>query len=600
MATEMKTAAIVSLKGANYATWKIQCRMALIREGLWGIVTGTETAPEEAEADRRSKFLARRDRALATIVLAVDPSLLYLIGDPEDPVVVWTKLQNQFQKKTWANKLALRRRLHSMQLKDGTPVQDHIKSMTELFNELAIVGDAIDEEDRVVYLLASLPDSFNTLVTALEANEDVPKMEIVTERLLHSERKQKDKNSVDFSEKAIAAKFKGRSLRCHYCKRVGHIQRNCLERAKDERKTEQDGSGNTRGRRREQKFKSHKDEALVTSHVLGVSKPAHHWIVDSGATCHICNSKEQFDDFCYVQKPQQVTLGDDRKLKVIGIGVVRLKLKLPGGNTKTGRLSDVLYVPELAYNLLSVPKVTEAGKEVVFDEMQCQISNDQGEVIAVASKTGSLYYLNCEPLSDNPQVNAATSTAKENLWHRRFGHLGEKNLRNLANDGLVIGFDYDVSKNIDFCEPCVSGKIHRSSFPRNGRERAKEPLGLIHSDVCGKINSRSLGGAEYFVTFIDDKTHYVWIYMLKHKHEVFKTFKQWKSSVENSSGHKVKIFRTDNGGEYMSTEFESYLKLHKYTIPKTPEQNGVSEKMNRTIVEAVRSMLADSKLPHRF
>ncbi len=200
---------------------------------------------------------------------------------------------------------------------------------------------------------------------------------------------------------------------------------------------------------------------LLTSHVLGVSKPAQHWIVDSGATCHICNSKELFEDFNCVQQPQQVTLGDDRKLEVVGTGVVKLKLKLPGGETKTGRLSDVLYVPELAYNLLSVPKVTEVGKEVMFDEMQGQILNEEGELIAVAFKTGSLYYLNCEPLSDNPQVNAATNPAKENLWHRRFGHLGEGNLRTLAKDGLVNGFDYDVSKNIDFCEPCVSGKIHR-------------------------------------------------------------------------------------------------------------------------------------------
>ena len=150
----------------------------------------------------------------------------------------------------------------------------------------------------------------------------------------------------------------------------------------------------------------------------------------------------------------------------------------------------------------------------------------------------------------------------------------------------------------------MSGKIHRSPFPGTGRERAEEPLGLIHSDVCGKINSPSIGGAEYFVTFIDDKTHYVWIYVLKNKHEVFETFKQWKSLVEKSSGYKVKTFRTDNGGEYMSTEFESYLKSegikHEYTIPKTPEQNGVFERMNRTLVESVRSMLADSKLPHRF
>ena len=94
---ESKATVIVPLKGENYATWKVQCRMALVHDGLWGIVSGTETVPDPGQ--ERQKFLARRDRALATIVLAVDPSLLYLLGDPEDPVAVWKKLQNQFQKK---------------------------------------------------------------------------------------------------------------------------------------------------------------------------------------------------------------------------------------------------------------------------------------------------------------------------------------------------------------------------------------------------------------------------------------------------------------------------------------------------------------------
>ncbi len=87
MAELKPTASIVPLNGANYLTWKVLCRMTLMRDGLWGIVSGTETAPAEG-ADRQSKFLARRDRALATIVLTVDPSLLYLVGDPEDPVTV--------------------------------------------------------------------------------------------------------------------------------------------------------------------------------------------------------------------------------------------------------------------------------------------------------------------------------------------------------------------------------------------------------------------------------------------------------------------------------------------------------------------------------
>ena len=124
-----------------------------------GTVNGTETAPDKGETDHCSKFLARWDRALATIVLAVEPSLLYLIGEPEDPVVVWKKLQYQFQKKTQANKLALRLRLHFLQLKYGKLVQGHIKAMMELFNELAVVRDVIQDEDHVIYLLASLPDS---------------------------------------------------------------------------------------------------------------------------------------------------------------------------------------------------------------------------------------------------------------------------------------------------------------------------------------------------------------------------------------------------------------------------------------------------------
>ena len=598
MAAESKTSVIVPLNGNNYPTWRVQCRMALVRDGLWGIVAGTETLPGTVEGgDRRSKFLARRDRALATIVLTVEPSLLYLLGEPEDPSAVWQKLQDQFQKKTWANKLALRRRLHSLQLKDGESVQDHIKCMTELFNELAIVGDTIEEEDRVVYLLASLPDSFNTLVTALEANEEVPKMEVVTERLLHTERKQRDKTCVEERAMTVKRQFKGQGVRCHYCRKLGHIQKNCTERIKNEEKLKHGTPAETiRGKKRDK-------VALLTCHVLGVRESSQNWIVDSGATCHICNSKELFDDFCTLSTPQKVTLGDDHILEAIGTGSVELKLKLPDEESRIGRLSDVLYVPSLAYNLLSVAKVTEAGKRVKFSETQGDIFDDQGERVAVASKAGNLYYLNCEAPKDH-QVNSTIVESKENLWHRRFGHLGEKNLSTLKKDELVSGFDYNTAGAIGFCEPCVDGKIHRKPFPKAGHERAREPLELVHSDVCGKLSTPSLGQAEYFVVFIDNSTHYVWIYTMKHKHEVYEKFLDWKALVEKSSGYKVKKLRTDNGGEYVLTEFESYLKKegieHQYTIPKTPEQNGVSERMNRTLVEKVRSMLVDSKLPHKF
>ena len=101
--------------------------------------------------------------------------------------------------------------------------------------------------------------------------------------------------------------------------------------------------------------------------------------------------------------------------------------------------------------------------------------------------------------------------------------------------------------------------------------------------------------------FMDDKTHYVWVYPLKHKDEVFQQFVEWKTLVEKSSGHKLEVLCTDNGGEYSSIKFEDYLKSegvrHERTVPK---QNGVAERLNQTLVEIVHSMLIDANLPHKF
>uniref|UniRef100_A0A1X7SPF8 Uncharacterized protein n=1 Tax=Amphimedon queenslandica TaxID=400682 RepID=A0A1X7SPF8_AMPQE len=113
--------------GSNYPTCKLQCQMTLMKENLWGIVNGTEKAPY---GDGAAKFQTQKDRALAIIILSIDPSLLYLVGEPDDPVKIWRLLSNHFQKKTWANRLALRCKLHSLRLKKGQSVQEHIKSMS--------------------------------------------------------------------------------------------------------------------------------------------------------------------------------------------------------------------------------------------------------------------------------------------------------------------------------------------------------------------------------------------------------------------------------------------------------------------------------------
>ena len=150
------------------------------------------------------------------------------------------------------------------------------------------------------------------------------------------------------------------------------------------------------------------------------------------------------------------------------------------------------------------------------------------------------------------------------------------------------------------CESCCHGKNHKSAFPKSGIKTKTEPFELIHSDVCGKIDPVSEGGGNYFVTFIDDSTRYVWINVIKNKSDVLQCFKNWKTMVEKQYNTKVKWLRSDDGGESTSIEFENYLTsegiVHEKTIPHTPEQNGLAERMNRTLIEQIRSMIADSNV----
>ena len=154
------------------------------------------------------------------------------------------------------------------------------------------------------------------------------------------------------------------------------------------------------------------------------------------------------------------------------------------------------------------------------------------------------------------------------------------------------------------CEGCILGKMHRFSFPKDANVLATHKLQLVHSDVCGPMRTPSIGGYLYFLTFIDDATRHTWVYPLKEKSNVFSCFKEFLHLAENLSGHKLITLRTDRGGEYMSHEFNAFLKdrgiIHQCTTPYTPQQNGLAERKNRSLMEMARCMLNGKKLPHKF
>jgi len=175
-------------------------------------------------------------------------------------------------------------------------------------------------------------------------------------------------------------------------------------------------------------------------------------------------------------------------------------------------------------------------------------------------------------------------------WHFRFGHLHFGGLTKLVEKEMVLGLP-KMEFEKKFCEDCVIGKQARRSFPRGSEYRAKEQLGLIHTDLCGPITLKSFSGKRYFISFIDDFSRKAWVYFLKEKSEVFEIFKKFRVMVEKETSRAIKAIQSDRGGEFTSIEFNKYCEEHGVrrflTAPYSPQQNGVAERKNRTVLDMV-------------
>jgi len=222
-------------------------------------------------------------------------------------------------------------------------------------------------------------------------------------------------------------------------------------------------------------------------------------------------------------------------------------------------------------------------------------------VVAHGKREGSLYIANGKIDHLLAAGQQTSSTADCKTWHRRLGHMSEKGMQVMAAGGRLPG----LSKvDLTFCEDCILGKQKKVSFSKTGPAPKLQKLELVHTDVWGPAQVPSVGNSLYFVTFIDDATRKLWVFFLKHKSDVFETFKKWRACVETETGNKLKCLKSDNGGEYCSKEFENFCSSHGIrrlkTVPGTPQQNGVAERMNRTILERARAMRIHSGLPKSF
>lgn len=622
---------LTKLTSDNYTTWKFKLKHYLIARDLFEFVDGTATAPATGASDKEKKdYASKSAKAHSHIVLAVSDDLLYLLTECDGAKEAWDILQAHFERDSLANRLFLKKKYFRTVMNEGESIENHLKYMKEITNKLAAIKAPVGEEDQVVTLLGSLPESYATLVTALEAHGDKLTLQYVSNALLNEEQKRMEGQSLPAlagvkgvrsnnanSDSALSADHNkqqtNRPLRqCWTCGETSHIQRFCP------RNSNASSRGRGRGRQNYQappNSQSHGANMSADTPDHGqdgndfafvVSKPTSDnqsvvgkWIIDSGATSHMSNTRSEFVDYTTLDKPETVIIADGSRVNVVGKGNVKLHILVSRGKYKLVTLHDVLHIPNLNGNLFSVKAVAQRGYVVQFGHTRCWIKNKQKKVCALGTLHDKLYYLDVESYDHS----ASTATSGNTLWHQRLAHVNVASIRNMSEWSLSDS-NPSSADDIGICEPCIKGKMARKTFNSRNEIRSKRVLELVHTDVCGPMKTVSLGGSRYFVTFVDDYTRYVHVYFVSNKSDVFSVFKDYEALVTNMTGQTIGTLRSDNGGEYTSTAFEQYLSSrgiqHQVTVRHTPQQNGCAERYNRTVCEGARALIIQSDLPKTF
>ncbi|KAI3684714.1 hypothetical protein L6452_33939 [Arctium lappa] len=285
------------------------------------------------------------------------------------------------------------------------------------------------------------------------------------------------------------------------------------------------------------------------------------------------------------------------------------------GNVTKGKMTfeDVYYVDQLKYNLLSVSQVCDKQHSILFTSTESMILApgfkvvDESMILLRTPRKDNVYCLDMDNVSSDSSLNCLVSkafVAESSLWHRRMCHMNFKTMNKLVKNNLVRGLPSKVFSCDDHCVACLKGKQHKTSHKTKELNSISSCLQLLYMDVFVPTNMMSIGKKSYCLVIVDDYSRFTWVYFLRTKDETSGLIKFFILRIENQTNQKVKVIRSDNGTEFKNLDLKNFCEEkgieRQYSAPRTPQQNGVAERRNMTLIEVARSLLADSKLPITF
>lgn len=289
---------------------------------------------------------------------------------------------------------------------------------------------------------------------------------------------------------------------------------------------------------------------------------------------------------------RKIELADGSIVTAAKEGSVRGIFKTSLGEYKI-LLKKVLYVPKMKVNLISVSVIQENGFSVVFRNDKCEvIRNSDNACTLGVPRIGRNYKAEFFPV-ENAFSASEDKVLPRSLWHNRLGHVSQKSI-DLLSKGNCIKLSKAKGMIVTNCHTCLESKVPRRSFKTINIRDPTQKLELIHSDLCGPMQNNSLGKSKYFLIFVDDCTRMTFVSFLEKKSDCLSKFKEFYLRMKNQGYGKIKKLRTDNGTEYCNKDFRKFLSDngidHQLSAAYTPEQNGLAERTNRTLIEKAKCL----------
>ncbi|GJS89091.1 putative ribonuclease H-like domain-containing protein [Tanacetum coccineum] len=327
-------------------------------------------------------------------------------------------------------------------------------------------------------------------------------------------------------------------------------------------------------------------------------------VIDSGCSRHMTGNRSYLTDYEEIDGGFVAFGGNSKGGKITGKGKIR-----------TGKLDfeDVYFVKELKFNLFSVSQMCDKKNSVLFTDTECVVLSpdfkltDKSHVLLKVPRKDNMYSVdlkNVVPQGGLTCLFAKATPDESNLWHMRLGHVNFKTMNKLVKGNLVRVLPSKLFEITQTCVACQKGKQHRASCKTKTVSSISQPLQMLHIDLFGPTFIKSLMKKMYCLVVTYDFSRFSWVFFLATKDETSKILKTFITSIENLIDLRVKVIRCDNGTEFKNRVMNQFCKMNgikrKFSVARTPQQNGVAKRKNKTLIEAARTMLADSKLPTTF